>query len=1073
MKLKPIILYGFLFLLIPIVVYGINVSVDELRELQGNPDMTFGATVCYEYMGCTGTSTYVVGDILYSDVVNQLGSLPIGTNGQVLKISSGVPAWGTDNEGVGGGSGINWWTLSSGAIYPNTTTVDVLIGANSTTTTAKLEVIGSSYFSGSATTTDRYSVINQLSVATSSPAYEYELTVVGDIYATGNHLFQGNASTTGDSSIGGSLRLSTVSTQSISAVDQTINSNDSLIEISADADYVMTALPAIATGTAGQVLILHNIGTFDIDLQADSVLSGSSMHNEGVDSILEPNDTMTLVYLDNAGDGGSPGWVVQSHPNPTAASGGATPYDVRNTSGSTIDSLKPVYKTGFNAGQNRTTIDLADGDDPDKMPAIGVTFMSIGNNANGQIITAGEIENVDTSAFSTGDILYVDTTAGDFTTTRPSVDKIQSIGRISYAHATKGIMYVTGAGRTNDVPWNFTANDINATTTQVDILTVFDRMTMLNATVTNALEVGVCTGANIDFVNDMCVLDDVEWEGMAYGALTGEVTGNASTASALAANGANCAAGSYPLGIDDAGAIESCTDATTEINTIVNALGGTGLTCAGQSCNVDLGTAIVTGEITDDEILEVDLDVTNAPTDNYILSYDNGTAGFTWVEDQIGAGGEAFAWIDTTWGMSTSTILGFDTGFLSNASSTIIGNLRVDGNATTTGSFSAEEFLVADTPLNIANWDTAYSHSQDNTQAHSDYLLNSGSDIMSGTLTADGFTLGANELLTIGSQTLTHDGTDFNFNDNLKVTGNATSSAALHALEICIANDCKTTWPSGGGDITNVFDCSTGDCNTLTVGTSEYLTYGTGYIDANRFAGVTTIDGTEFGYLNGVSSLLQGQIDGKQATLTNSAGLLAALDDETGTGLAVFSTSPTFTTGITVPANSISAAELNEGDTFTWTGTTHSFSGVTNLTIPSVANASSEIAIDTTNDDQFIYYGDVANVITAFNEKAMTIASSTWSYAGKTDIPLWHPHRAIVITDIYCETDGGTSAAITISDGTNSTESIVCDDNGAQDDGSIANGAFIASERMELDIGTVTGAVDWLNVNITYTITAD
>ncbi len=101
---------------------------------------------------------------------------------------------------------------------------------------------------------------------------------------------------------------------------------------------------------------------------------------------------------------------------------------------------------------------------------------------------------------------------------------------------------------------------------------------------------------------------------------------------------------------------------------------------------------------------------------------------------------------------------------------------------------------------------------------------------------------------------------------------------------------------AGGGDITDVFDCSTGDCNTLTVGTSEYLTYGTGYIDANRFAGVTTVDGTEFGYLNGVTSAIQTQIAGKEGTLSNSAGLAAAIDDETGTGVAVFSISPTFTT---------------------------------------------------------------------------------------------------------------------------------------------------------------------------------
>ena len=42
-----------------------------------------------------------------------------------------------------------------------------------------------------------------------------------------------------------------------------------------------------------------------------------------------------------------------------------------------------------------------------------------------------------------------------------------------------------------------------------------------------------------------------------------------SEATALSANGANCGAGEYALGVDASGAVESCTDATTEINTVV------------------------------------------------------------------------------------------------------------------------------------------------------------------------------------------------------------------------------------------------------------------------------------------------------------------------------------------------------------------------------------------------------------------------------------------------------------------------------------------------------------------------
>lgn len=44
----------------------------------------------------------------------------------------------------------------------------------------------------------------------------------------------------------------------------------------------------------------------------------------------------------------------------------------------------------------------------------------------------------------------------------------------------------------------------------------------------------------------------------------------ADTAVALAANGGNCSAGEYPLGVDASGAVESCTDATTEIASLIS-----------------------------------------------------------------------------------------------------------------------------------------------------------------------------------------------------------------------------------------------------------------------------------------------------------------------------------------------------------------------------------------------------------------------------------------------------------------------------------------------------------------------
>jgi parallel beta-helix repeat protein len=58
------------------------------------------------------------------------------------------------------------------------------------------------------------------------------------------------------------------------------------------------------------------------------------------------------------------------------------------------------------------------------------------------------------------------------------------------------------------------------------------------------------------------------------------------------------------------------------------------------------------------------------------------------------------------------------------------------------------------------------------------FVINSGSDVMTGTLTADGLTLGANENITLGAQTLDHDGTDFVFNDSVSATTFTTGATA-------------------------------------------------------------------------------------------------------------------------------------------------------------------------------------------------------------------------------------------------------------------------------------------------------
>lgn len=90
-----------------------------------------------------------------------------------------------------------------------------------------------------------------------------------------------------------------------------------------------------------------------------------------------------------------------------------------------------------------------------------------------------------------------------------------------------------------------------------------------------------------------------------------------------------------------------------------------------------------------------------------------------------------------------------------------------------------------------------------------------------------------------------------------------------------------------------------------------------------------------------------------QATLTNSAGLIAALDDETGSGLAVFNTSPTFVTPVLGVASATSLATsaatpllLTNGQLVNIALTSQTV-GATTLTIPDFASVVDEFTFKT------------------------------------------------------------------------------------------------------------------------------
>jgi len=127
---------------------------------------------------------------------------------------------------------------------------------------------------------------------------------------------------------------------------------------------------------------------------------------------------------------------------------------VKNTSGSTIAKGAPVYATGTVGSTSTVEIAPADADNAATMPAIGLTETSLAANATGYVTVLGTLRGVNTAAYAINQAVYVSTTAGQLTGTKPTgaSELIQNVGRVTRVNANNGEILVLGPGRTNDVP---------------------------------------------------------------------------------------------------------------------------------------------------------------------------------------------------------------------------------------------------------------------------------------------------------------------------------------------------------------------------------------------------------------------------------------------------------------------------------------------------------------------------------------------------------------------------------------------------------------------------------------------
>jgi hypothetical protein len=111
-----------------------------------------------------------------------------------------------------------------------------------------------------------------------------------------------------------------------------------------------------------------------------------------------------------------------------------------------------VYVSGVSG--NTPVVSKADANGTNTYPAFGLAAATTANNGTLDVITAGQLKNIDTSGFALGDTLYLSTTPGALTATPPSGEGsvIQNMGKVEREHASVGSILVVGAGRTAATP---------------------------------------------------------------------------------------------------------------------------------------------------------------------------------------------------------------------------------------------------------------------------------------------------------------------------------------------------------------------------------------------------------------------------------------------------------------------------------------------------------------------------------------------------------------------------------------------------------------------------------------------
>ena len=124
----------------------------------------------------------------------------------------------------------------------------------------------------------------------------------------------------------------------------------------------------------------------------------------------------------------------------------------KNMTLSTIQKGTPLYFSASGTAGNTVGVYPADAGNPARMPAGGVAGEQLAADAEGDVFIYGFINGVDTSAFNSGDDVFVGV-GGGYTNVKPTGSAlIQKLGNVERSDASNGSGVIQGPSWYNDLP---------------------------------------------------------------------------------------------------------------------------------------------------------------------------------------------------------------------------------------------------------------------------------------------------------------------------------------------------------------------------------------------------------------------------------------------------------------------------------------------------------------------------------------------------------------------------------------------------------------------------------------------